>query len=91
MVKKELIKEIATRKEMKVSVIEDILSTMDEIITETIARGEDVKTGLGTFKRKETKGREGVSKIGGVEKAWKTEDSFKPTFTANKQFKESVK
>lgn len=91
MVKKELIKEIATRKEMKASLVEEILVAMDEIIIETVAKGEDVKTGLGTFKKKETKGREGVSRLGGEEKAWKTEDSYKPAFTPNKQFKESVK
>lgn len=91
MVKKELIKAIAEKTNMKVSEVESILKIRDEIIMGTVAKGEKVKDGLGVYERRETKGREGVSKLGGVETPWKTEDSYKPVFVANKQFKESVK
>ena len=90
--KKELVKAVSERFEGSTQKeIGAFLDIFEQVVTETVAKGEDVKTGLGTFKRQETKARSGVSKIGGVEKGWSTEDSFKPVFKANKGFKESVK
>lgn len=90
--KKELIVAVSERFEgVKPKEIGTFLDALENIITETVAKGEEVKTGLGTFKRKVKKGRSGVSRLHGQEKAWTTEDEFVPTFVSGKAFKESVK
>ena len=90
MVKKDVIAKIVEVTGKKKQEIEEILNTLDDIILETVSKGEDVKVGLGIFKRQETKGRSGVSKLGGVEKEWKTEDGFKPVFKPSKAFKDAI-
>lgn len=71
---------------------EKFLTSFTEVIEDTVAIGEDVSlTGFGKFSKQEVKGREGVSKLQGVEKAWKTEDSHMPKFSAGKLFKDKVK
>ena len=90
--KKELVKAVSERFEGSTQKeIGAFLDIFEQVVTETVAKGEDVKTGLGTFKRKVKKGRSGVSRLHGQEKAWTTEDEFVPTFVSGKAFKESVK
>lgn len=90
--KKELVKAVSERFEgVKPKEIGAILDIFEQVVTETVAKGEEVRTGLGTFKRKVKKGRSGVSRLHGQEKAWTTEDEFVPTFVSGKAFKESVK
>ena len=52
------------------------------------ATGKSTIKGFGTFYTAVKPGREGVSKFGGVEKAWKTEDTvvikFKQTIDSSK-------
>lgn len=70
---------------------EIFLTAFTKTVMETVATGEPVKlVGFGGFEKKETKGREGVSKLHGVEKAWKTEDGFKPAFNPSKAFEDAV-
>lgn len=49
--------------------------TVKEIIEELESTGKCTIKGFGTFYTAVKPGREGVSKLGGVEKAWKTEDT----------------
>lgn len=49
--------------------------TVAEIIEELKTTGKVTIKGFGTFYTAIKPGREGVSKLGGVEKAWKTEDT----------------
>jgi len=52
-------------------------TVIGSILDGVVADGEAVVPGLGKLKVVDVKGREGVSKLQGVEKAWKTEDSKK--------------
>ena len=62
--------------------------TIAEVIAELEATGKSTIKGFGTFYTSVKPGREGVSKFGGVEKAWKTEDTvvikFKQTIDSSK-------
>ena len=49
--------------------------TIQEVLDELKSTGKCTIKGFGTFYTSVRKGREGVSKLGGVEKAWKTEDT----------------
>lgn len=48
--------------------------TLQEILDELKVTGKVTIKGFGQFYTTIQRGREGVSKLGGVEKAWKTED-----------------
>lgn len=58
--------------------------TIKEILDEVKANGKCVIKGVGQFYTQVQKGREGVSKMGGVEKAWKTEDKVVLKFYPSK-------
>lgn len=51
--------------------------------------GKVIIPGFGSFKTAVQKGREGVSKMGGVEKAWKTEDKVVVKFSQSDKFDSS--
>jgi DNA-binding protein HU-beta len=73
-------------------VVEKFITAIFETIKEAVVKDETVSVpGFGKFKKRLSKGREGTSKLGGVEKAWKTEDSYKPVFSASKLFEDKVK
>ena len=90
--KQQLVAELSIKSEITKKEAEKHVTNLFDIIMETVAVGEDVKVvGFGKFEKKETKGRKGVSKLQGVEKPWKTEDSFKPYFDPSKAFEDKVK
>jgi len=90
--KQSLVNELSVKSEITKKASEQYVSDILDIIMETVAKGEDISiTGFGKFSKQEVKGREGVSKLQGVEKAWKTEDSHRVAFSAGKLFKEKVK
>jgi len=90
--KQELINEIAVRTGFSKKDSEIFVGAFTGTVMDTVAKAEKVLlVGFGGFEKKETKGREGVSKLQGTEKAWKTEDSFRPAFSPSKAFKDMVK
>lgn len=90
--KQQLISELSTRTNLSKKDTEIFVTTFTEVVGDTIASNEDVLiVGFGKFFKQATKGRTGVSKLQGEEKAWKTEDSFKPAFSPGKQLKDKVK
>lgn len=90
MVKKELIKKVAERTGESQKDVSKFFEVFEGIVLESVANGDNVKLGIGTFKRQETKGRVGVSKLHGEEKAWQTKDGYRPAFKASKSFKDTV-
>jgi nucleoid DNA-binding protein len=71
----ELIAVVAEKMEVsKAEAKRTIDTVLGTIIDGVVANGEAVLPGLGKLKVKDVKGRSGVSKLQGVEKAWKTED-----------------
>jgi nucleoid DNA-binding protein len=69
--KAELTSAVATKLEVSKTEAGHLIETViGEIITGAIATGECVVPGLGKLEVKETSARSGVSKMGGVEKAW---------------------
>lgn len=93
MTKKELVEELRgiveglTKKDT-----EKLANKMFDVIKETVAKGEKVAiAGFGVFDSQEVAERSGVSKLGGVEKAWTSEAHKKPVFKAGKEFKEKVR
>lgn len=68
-----------------------LLTIFLESIEEVVNNEEKLQfIGFGCFEKKFVEGREGVSKLGGVEKPWKTENKYKPIFSAGKEFKDKV-
>lgn len=60
--------------------------TISEVIESLKTTGKCTIKGFGTFETQVRKGREGVSKLGGVEKAWKTEDTVVVKFYQSNSF-----
>jgi DNA-binding protein HU-beta len=63
------------------------LESIEEVVDD---EGKLQLIGFGSFEKKLVKGREGVSHLKGEEKAWKTENKYKPIFSAGKEFKDKV-
>lgn len=63
--------------------------TISEVMEQLKETGKVTIPGFGTFRTAVQKGREGVSKLGGVEKAWKTEDKVVVRFTQSASFDSS--
>lgn len=69
--------------------IEAVLNALPEVVKETVANGKDVKlTGFLTFSKKDVPAKSGVSKLGGVEKAWSTEAKTEVSVKLSKSYKE---
>lgn len=89
MVKNDLVKEISVRTELSKKDVEAVLTALPEVVKEAIAEGEDVKlTGFLTFSKKDIPAKSGVSKLGGVEKAWSTEPKSEVNVKLSKSYKE---
>jgi len=54
----------------------------------TIAEGKLQVIGHGTYSIKDVAARDGISKLGGVEKPWHNDACKKPAFSPGKNFKE---
>lgn len=87
--KTQLVKEItskvegATQKDVAL-----ILDTFAEVVKDTVVNGDDVKlTGFLTFSKKHVPAKSGVSKIGGVEKPWTTEEKDEVAVKISKTYK----
>ena len=87
--KTQLVKEItskvegATQKDVAL-----ILDTFAEVVKDTVVNGDDVKlTGFLTFSKKHVPAKSGVSKIGGVEKPWATEEKDEVSVKISKAYK----
>lgn len=90
--KKELIAKVAEVTGVTKKDVETIVNTLVGTIKETLVSGEEVVlSGLGKFTVVEVAGREGISKLKGEEKAWKTEDHKAPKFKFAKEIKDAVK
>ena len=85
----QLVNEISSRIDVKKKDIEAVLTALPEVVKEAIAEGEDVKlTGFLTFSKKDVPAKSGVSKLGGVEKAWSTEAKSEIGVKISKSYKE---
>lgn len=87
--KTQLVKEItskvegATQKDVAL-----ILDTFAEVVKDTVVNGDDVKlTGFLTFSKKHVPAKSGISRIGGVEKPWTTEEKDEISVKISKSYK----
>ena len=65
-----------------------ILDTFQEVVRDTVIAGDDVKmTGFLTFAKKHVPAKSGVSRIGGVEKPWTTEEKDEISVKISKSYK----
>jgi len=75
MTKAELVEAVAQKLEVSKRESNEIIGTVIDTIVEGALEGKCVVPGLGKLVLQKTKGRSGISKLQGVDKAWKTEDS----------------
>ena len=61
---------------------EKAFASILEVIAEELPEGESTKFGGLKIESKFVKGREGISKLKGVEKPWKTEDHYEVKVSA---------
>lgn len=87
--KQNLVREIASRVEgASQKDVALILDTFQEVVRDTVVTGEDVKmAGFLTFAKKHVPAKSGVSRIGGVEKPWTTEEKDEISVKISKSFK----
>ena len=87
--KTQMVKEIASRIEgASQKDVALILDTFQEVVRDTVIAGDDVKmTGFLTFAKKHVPAKSGVSKIGGVEKPWATEEKDEISVKISKSYK----
>ena len=87
--KTQLVKEIAGRIEgASQKDVALILDTFQEVVRDTVIAGDDVKmTGFLTFAKKHVPAKSGVSRIGGVEKPWTTEEKDEISVKISKSYK----
>lgn len=91
--KQELISAVALCGNMTKKDAEHAIETVFEVIEDTVANNEKVKIiGFGTFEKKPVKGTSGIIQFGDRKgEKWETKDSFKPSFSAGKEFEDKVK
>ena len=88
MTKQNFVKAIADRVNMTQKDVASIIDVMPEIIKETVASGDKIAlTGFITFDKADVPEKTGVSKIGGVEKPWKTEAHSEVKAKLSKSYK----
>ena len=87
--KTQMVKEIASRIEgASQKDVALILDTFQEVVRDTVIAGDDVKmTGFLTFAKKHVPAKSGVSRIGGVEKPWTTEEKDEISVKMSKSYK----
>ena len=87
--KTQMVKEIASRIEgASQKDVALILDTFQEVVRDTVIAGDDVKmTGFLTFAKKHVPAKSGVSRIGGVEKPWTTEEKDEISVKISKSYK----
>lgn len=87
--KTQMVKEIASRIEgASQKDVALILDTFQEVVRDTVIVGDDVKmTGFLTFVKKHVPAKSGVSRIGGVEKPWTTEEKDEIAVKISKSYK----
>ena len=86
-------KEIAEANGVKLSQkdVKVVTDALAEVIRTAVRSGEGVKFNDVTYATVEVPAREGVTKLGGESKAWKTEPWTKVTVKASKGLKELLK
>ena len=85
--KKQLIDAYAEKMSITKKESEHMITGLFELIEDTVATGIPVKiTGHGNYELKDVPAKSGVSKLSGVEKAWSTDASKKPSFKCGKNF-----
>lgn len=87
--KQNLVREIASRIEgASQKDITIVLDTFQEVIRDTVIAGDDVKmTGFLTFAKKHVPAKSGISRIGGIEKPWTTEEKDEISVKISKSYK----
>lgn len=88
MTKQNLVKEIANRAELTQKDVAKVIDVLPEIIKETVMNGDKIAlTGFITFDKKHIEAKSGVSKLGGVEKAWSTPERDEISVKLSKTYK----
>lgn len=90
MTKDMLITKISEKAEITKKDTRAVIEALAEVVMETLREDKNEKitiAPLGSFQTKFVAGREGVSRMGGAEKPWKTEDHSEITFKMSKSVK----
>lgn len=86
--KKEFISEISERTEMSKKDVAAVIDTFQDVVKDTVTKGDKVAlTGFLTFVPKHIPAKSGVSKIGGVEKPWTTDEKDEISVKISKTYK----
>ena len=86
--KTELIKKISQETTLSQKDVANVLDTFQKVVKETVEDGDDVKmTGFLTFSKKHVPAKSGVSRIGGIEKPWTTEEKDEIAVKISKSYK----
>lgn len=91
--KQELITALSKKSEITKKDAERHIQNFLDVIMDAVASDDPVKIiGFGSFEKEKVKGRSGVMHFGEKKgQEWKSEDSFKPTFSPGKLFVDKVK
>lgn len=86
--KTEMIKELANRTQISQKDVAKVIDVLPEVIKDVVASGDKVNlVGFMTATKKHVSAKSGVSKIGGVEKSWSTEEKDEVSIKLSKSYK----
>lgn len=86
--KTEMIKELANRTQMSQKDVSKVIDVLPEVIKDAVASGDKVNlVGFMSATKKHVPAKSGVSKIGGVEKSWSTEEKDEVSIKLSKSYK----
>ena len=86
--KKEITKTISQRTGATQKDIDLILAAFQDIVKESVVSGDKVSlTGFMTFEKKHVPAKSGVTKLGGIEKPWSTEEKDEISVKLSKAYK----
>ena len=91
--KQELINAISEATNQSKKDTEAFLTAFTSTVIAEVAKGSKVQlVGFGNWEKQETKGKEGTIQFGDRKgQKWVSEDSYRVSFSAGKQFKDAVK
>lgn len=86
--KKEFISEISQRTNVQKKDIAAVIDAFQDVVKDTVTKGDKVAiAGFLTFAKKHIPAKSGISKIGGIEKPWTTEEKDEISVKISKAYK----
>lgn len=86
--KKEFISEISERTEISKKDVATVIDTFQDVVKDAVSKGDKISiTGFLTFDKKHVPAKSGISKIGGVEKPWSTDEKDEISVKISKTYK----